>query len=88
MSFLQSKEKVSRLLFEGKSGMRFFLGTECGAPELQGCTVISARYEIAGKTAGSVALFGPARMDYAAAAGAVAYIAKATGNLLDEMIDI
>lgn len=88
MSFLQDKEQVSSLLFEGKSGMRIFLGTECGSALLQNCTVISARYEIAGNTAGAVALFGPSRMNYSAAAGAALYIAKATGNMLDEMIDI
>ena len=88
MSFLQNRDQVSNLLFSNKSGMRILLGTECSSAELRHSTVISARYEIAGKTAGSVALFGPARMDYAAAAGAVLYIAKSTGNLLDEMIDI
>ena len=88
ISFLQNKEQVANLLFASKNGTRIFLGTECGATELHSCTVISTRYEIAGKTAGAVALFGPARMDYSSSAGAVAYIAKTTGNILDEMIDI
>lgn len=88
ISFLQDKAQVSKLLFSNKNGLRLLIGTECGCNELKHSTVISARYEIAGKVAGSVALFGPARLDYSAAAGAVAYIAQATGNLLDEMIDI
>jgi len=88
ISFLQNKTQVADLLLSSKNGLRIYIGTECNAPELRYCTVISARYEIAGKTAGSVALFGPARMDYAAVAGAVAYIAKSTGSLLDEMVDI
>lgn len=88
LSFLQNTEQVSRLLFSHKNGLRILIGTECRNAELLRGTVISARYEIAGEVAGSVALFGPFRMDYAAAAGAVGYIAKAVGNLLDEMIDI
>ena len=88
ISFLQNKEQISNLLLANKNSLRILIGTECADPELRHSTVISARYEIAGKTAGAVALFGPARMDYAAAAGAVLYIAKSTGNLLDEMIDI
>lgn len=88
LSFLQSTEQVSQLLFSHKNGLRILVGTESKNAELLRSTVISARYEIAGSVAGSVALFGPLRMDYAAAAGAVGYIAKAVGNLLDEMVDI
>ncbi len=88
LSFLQNSEQVSKLLFSQKNGLRILIGTECKSAELLRSTVISARYEIAGGVAGSVALFGPFRMDYAAAAGAVGYIAKTVGNLLDEMIQI
>ena len=88
ISFLQSPEQISRLLLSAKNGLRILIGTECASPELLHSTVISARYEISGTTAGSIALFGPGRMDYAAAAGAVAYIAQTVGNLLDETIDI
>ena len=88
LQFMQDTEQVSKLLFSQKNGLRILIGTECKSPELLRGTVISARYEIAGGIAGSVALIGPFRMDYAAAAGAVGYIAKAVGNLLDEMIDI
>lgn len=88
LSFLSNKEQTAHLLFSHKSGMRILIGTDCGHPELYNSTVISARYEIAGACAGSVALFAPARTDYAAAAGAVAYIARSVGNYLDQMIDI
>lgn len=88
ISFMQSNEQISKLLLSNKSGLKILIGTECGTPELLHSTVITARYEISGKSAGSVALFGPARMDFAAAAGAVAYIAQSVGSLLDEMIDI
>lgn len=88
LSFLSDTARISRLLFSQKSGMRMLLGTECGHPELLHSAVISARYEIAGGAAGAIALFGPARMDFAAAAGAVGFIAQTVGSLLDEMIDI
>lgn len=88
LSFLSDKEQIAKLLFSHKSGMRFLLGTDCAHADLLRSTVISARYEIAGACAGCVALFAPLRTDFAAAAGAVGYIAKAVGNLLDEMIEL
>lgn len=88
MSFLSNTAETSRLLFSQKNGLRILLGTECRHPELLHATIISARYEIAGGVAGSVALLGPARIDYAAAAGAVGYISQAVGTLLDEMVDV
>lgn len=88
ISFTQNGEQTSKLLLSAKSGLRILIGAECGTPELMHSTVITARYEIAGKAAGSVALFGPARMDYAQAAGAVAYVSRSIGKLLDEMVDI
>lgn len=87
LSFQQNSEQLAKLLFSHKNGLRILVGTECRHSELLRCTLISARYEIQGATAGSVALFGPMRTDYAQAAGAVGYIAKTVGNLLDEMID-
>lgn len=88
ISFLADTEQVAKLLFSQRNGLRILIGAECKSPQLLHSTVISARYEISGTCAGSVALFAPARTDYAAAAGAVTYIAKTVGNLLDEMVDI
>ncbi len=88
MSFLSDRSDVSRLLFSHKSGLRILIGTECSHPQLIHATAISARYEIGGECAGSVALIAPIRSDYSAVAGAVAFIAQTVGNLLDDMIDI
>ncbi len=88
LSFLSDKEQIARLMFSHKSGMRILIGKDCAHTELSTATVISARYEIAGASAGSVALFAPLRTDYAATAGAVTFIAKTVGNLLDQMIEL
>lgn len=88
ISFMQNPEQLSRLLLRTKNGLKILVGGESGESELLHSAVITARYEISGKAAGSVALLGPARMDYSAAAGAVAYIAQRVGSLLDEMVDI
>ncbi len=88
LSFLSDTEQTAKLLFSHKSGMRILIGTDCAHPQLFHSTVISARYEIGGAVAGYVALFAPLRTDYAAAAGAVAYITSMVGNLLDQMIEL
>lgn len=88
LSFLSDAEQTAKLLFSHKSGMRILIGTDCANPLLFHSTVISARYEIGGSVAGSVALFAPLRTDYAAAAGAVTYITSMVGNLLDQMIEL
>ncbi len=88
ISFLSDSSDVSTLLFSHKSGLRILIGTECSHPQLLRATIISARYEIAGETAGSVALAAPIRSDYSAVAGAVAFVAQTVGNLLDDMIDM
>lgn len=88
LSFLSDREQVSKLLLFGKSHLSIHIGSECAAPELRTACVVCGRYEIEGRTAGAVALFGPGRMDYASAMGAVSYITDKVGSLLEEMVDI
>jgi heat-inducible transcriptional repressor len=46
------------------AGVQIFIGGESGLTELDGCSVISAGYEINGKVVGSVGVIGPTRMAY------------------------
>ncbi len=88
LGFLSDTEQVAKLLLSQKSSLCAYLGTECRRAELLTAAVICARYEIEGTTAGAVALFGPGRMDFADAMGAVNYISQSVGDLLSEMVDL
>lgn len=88
LSFLSKPEQVGRYLLSQKGHLNIQIGSECFSPDLKTAAVICGRYEIEGEAAGAVALFGPGRMDYAAALGIVAYLSERVGTLLDEMVDI
>jgi heat-inducible transcriptional repressor len=45
-------------------GVQIFIGGESGLAELDGCSVITAGYEINGRVVGSVGVIGPTRMAY------------------------
>ncbi|MBW7860202.1 MAG: heat-inducible transcriptional repressor HrcA [Rhodocyclaceae bacterium] len=45
-------------------GVQIFIGGESGVAELDGCSVITAGYEVNGKVVGSVGVIGPTRMAY------------------------
>lgn len=45
-------------------GVQIFIGNESGMSELDGCSVITAGYEVDGKVVGSVGVIGPTRMAY------------------------
>lgn len=45
-------------------GVQIFIGGESGLTELDGCSVITAGYEINGRVVGSVGVIGPTRMAY------------------------
>lgn len=45
-------------------GVQIFIGNESGMAELDGCSVVTAGYEVDGKVVGSVGVIGPTRMAY------------------------
>ncbi|MGL1832677.1 heat-inducible transcriptional repressor HrcA [Rhodocyclaceae bacterium SMB388] len=45
-------------------GVQIYIGGESGLAELDGCSVITAGYEVNGKVVGSVGVIGPTRMAY------------------------
>ncbi|CAI08844.1 heat-inducible transcriptional repressor HrcA [Aromatoleum aromaticum] len=45
-------------------GVQIFIGDESGLSQLDGCSVVTAGYEVNGKVVGSVGVIGPTRMAY------------------------
>lgn len=82
---LRNKSNTSKILqANGEDGVRFLIGGENRFRELSNASVICADYSIAGHTAGTLAVVGPLRMDYAAVVPLLRYTAGLVGAMLDE----
>lgn len=65
-------------------GLTVAIGSETGVEPLEDCSLVVSPYEIEGEHAGSIAVLGPTRMNYAQALSAVAAVSNRLGNRLSE----
>lgn len=65
-------------------GLTVAIGSETGVPTLSDCSLVVAPYQVGGEPAGTVAVLGPTRMDYAEAVSAVAMVSRRLSRLLTE----
>ena len=86
MKFLSDSARLSGLLNNTRSS-KIFLGEESRIPELGTSAVISSRYEIAGESAGAVAVIAPLRIDYAAVRSEVDYAAACVSRAIGEILE-
>ncbi len=62
----EHKTELLSLLNQSRraQGVRLFIGDESGVTTLDGCTVVTAPYDIDGQVVGSLGVIGPTRMNY------------------------
>jgi heat-inducible transcriptional repressor len=60
------------------------IGTETGMQPLSECSLVVSPYEVGGRTAGTIGVLGPTRMDYPQALAAVAVVSQKLGYHLTE----
>lgn len=65
-------------------GLEVAIGAETGVEPLADCSVVVAPYRVDGEDAGSIAVLGPTRMNYAQALAAVAVVSQRLGDRLSE----
>ena len=65
-------------------GLSVAIGTETGMQPLIECSLVVAPYEVGGRTAGTIGVLGPTRMDYPQALAAVAVVSQNLGHRLTE----
>lgn len=65
-------------------GLTVAIGSETGVPTLADCSLVVAPYKVGDEPAGTVAVLGPTRMDYAEAVSAVALVSRRLSKLLTE----
>lgn len=65
-------------------GLDVAIGTETGVEPLAECSLVVAPYQVGDQDAGSIAVLGPTRMNYAQALSAVAVVSRRLGQRLTE----
>lgn len=65
-------------------GLEVAIGSETGVEPLADCSLVVAPYRVDGEDAGSIAVLGPTRMNYARALAAVGVVSERLGDRLSE----
>lgn len=63
-ALLESEDVLYSLLQSSSRGVQVFIGEENDDEKIKECSLITATYEIGGKTVGAIGILGPTRMDY------------------------
>lgn len=87
LQFLGNTKAIASLLHRNYKGTKVYIGQDSDQPELRSSAVVVTRYEIAGQTAGALALLGPIRIDYASVISSLEYTAETVSSLIDEIIE-
>jgi heat-inducible transcriptional repressor len=83
MNALEEEERLYKLLSRNSGrGAQVKIGHENEDSGLNDCSVITAGYEIAGRTVGVIGVLGPTRMDYAKVLPIVEYTSSVLSELL------
>ncbi len=81
---LEDKRRLLDLLdrIDAADGPRVLIGGETAIEGLRGCTVVGAAYGVGGRRLGTVAVVGPARLNYSRIVPLVGYTAETISGIL------
>jgi heat-inducible transcriptional repressor len=86
MDVLGEEDRIYKLLAShAASGARVKIGQENEDLGIKDCSVVTAGYEIAGRTVGVIGVLGPTRMEYAKVMPVVEYTAAILSELLTQL---
>ncbi|WP_305044983.1 heat-inducible transcriptional repressor HrcA [Geoalkalibacter sp.] len=72
---------------QSSQGVQIFIGSETEYREIDGCSLITARYSSAGGTIGTLGVIGPTRMAYSQVIPIVDYTAQLMSQLLESDLE-
>ncbi|BAS28493.1 heat-inducible transcriptional repressor HrcA [Limnochorda pilosa] len=85
LEFLEQREELLSTLSGGtKGGLVIRIGQENGPGPLQGCSLVTATYEVDGRVVGEIGVLGPTRMDYGRVVAVVSLVAEELSQTLAE----
>ena len=88
LNFLNRRDKIAKLFISNNDKpITVLIGDEISEPELSDLSVIMSRYSVDDKSAGSIGIIGPTRIDYAKSITSLSYITSTVEKMLSKMLD-
>jgi len=87
LSALEQAEVVEDLLSEGHGTERVWIriGTENRREEMKDCSIVSATYDVGGRSVGVLGIIGPTRIPYGKVISLVRFLADSLGDALSQI---
>lgn len=87
MMLLETEEKRYNILADSSltHGIRITIGEENTEEAAHECSIVTATYEVGGRTLGAIGVLGPTRMDYARVVSVVGFVAEYLSDLLTDL---
>ena len=87
IQFLEHKNEVSQLLDDSFSGIQVMFGEEKGQFVIGNSSMIVSKFQKGNKTAGSLGIIGPMRLDYAKIIPYIEYFTQKISDIISEESD-
>lgn len=83
LEFLEQKEALLNVLnSHSQSGLTIRIGQENGEGALQGCSLVTATYEVDGHVVGRIGVLGPTRLEYSRVVAVIQLVAEELSRAL------
>jgi len=83
LSVLESKDKIRRLMGrEGGMEVTIRIGAENDVPEMNDCSIVTARYRVGDQASGTLGIIGPTRMNYNRVIPVLEFMSRAMSEIL------
>lgn len=88
LNLMEQKELLSRLLMQSENnGVSVTIGGENQHEELREYSIVTATYNIDGKTLGTLGIIGPTRMEYSKAVSIMDFMGKTLSGYLTQLFE-
>jgi heat-inducible transcriptional repressor len=83
LAVLESKDKIRRLIGrEGGMEVTIRIGAENDVPEMNDCSIVTAKYKVGDQASGTLGIIGPTRMNYNRVIPVLEFMSRAVSEIL------
>ncbi|MFQ3549166.1 MAG: heat-inducible transcriptional repressor HrcA [Armatimonadota bacterium] len=88
LSVLEERAQIYKMLSSAylDDDVTVIIGSENPISQMSDCSFVATRYKVKGRSAGTIGVVGPKRMDYSRAVASVEFMAGTLSMLLDDLI--